>query len=74
MGLWVGEGKVGGGEDGELIVKDDFQVYFFKNGVDGKDINGEWEDGMRSRFSDRIWKDSKFGLDMLSLMNLEMFK
>ena len=38
MGLWVGEGKVGGGEDGELIVKDDFQVYFFKNGVDGKDI------------------------------------
>lgn len=43
MGLW----EAGNGE-----FKDDFQVYFFKNRVDGNEINGKWEDKMRSRFND----------------------
>lgn len=43
MVLW----EAGNGE-----FKDDFQVYFFKNRVDGNEINGKWEDKMRSRFND----------------------
>lgn len=54
-------------EAGNGEFKDDSQVYFFKNRVDGNEINGEWEDKTRSRFSDRVWRDSKFGFGYVEL-------
>lgn len=58
MGLW----EAGNGE-----FKDDSQVYFFKNRADGNEINREREDKMRSRFNDRVWRDSKFGFGYVDL-------